>query len=192
MAIQATFLKISALYIFFLGWHDFWANAPGLISWFYELQLWSLLKTKWRVGQRSTQNTWLQVTYFCTDGFNLEILPCGLVMQRQIVINVIIFVAYMLHLPLNTHRPFHRSQRTGKLGLDFGSWQSPDISCSHLYRGTIAWTPPTAIYREYTVYIWGWDYWQIPAYWVSQCSKQCIIYMRLRLLAYTCLLGFPM
>ena len=34
---------------------------------------------------------------------------------------------------------------------DFGSCQSPDISRSHLYRGTIAWTPPTAIYREYTV-----------------------------------------
>ena len=34
---------------------------------------------------------------------------------------------------------------------DLGSWQSPDISRSHLYRGTIAWTPPTAIYLEYTV-----------------------------------------
>ena len=38
-----------------------------------------------------------------------------------------------------------------RMESDFGSWQSPDISCSHLYRGTIAWTPPTAIYREYTV-----------------------------------------
>ena len=36
---------------------------------------------------------------------------------------------------------------------DFGSWQTPDISRSHLYRGTIAWTPPTAIYRAYTVYV---------------------------------------
>ena len=36
---------------------------------------------------------------------------------------------------------------------DFGSWQWPDISRSHLYRGTIAWTPPTAIYREYTVLV---------------------------------------
>ena len=35
---------------------------------------------------------------------------------------------------------------------DLGSWQLPDISRSHLYRGTIAWTPPTAIYRAYTVY----------------------------------------
>ena len=34
---------------------------------------------------------------------------------------------------------------------DLGSWQSPAISRSHLYRGTIAWTPPTAIYRAYTV-----------------------------------------
>ena len=34
---------------------------------------------------------------------------------------------------------------------DYGSWQTPDISRSHLYRGTNAWTPPTAIYRAYTV-----------------------------------------
>ena len=34
---------------------------------------------------------------------------------------------------------------------DLGSWRSPDISRSHLHRGTIAWTPPTAIYRAYTV-----------------------------------------
>ena len=72
-------------------------------------------------------------------------------MQRQILINVMIFFAYALNLPLNTQRPHHRSQRAGKLGLDFGSWQSPDISRSHLYRGTFPWTPPTAIYRAYTV-----------------------------------------
>ena len=35
---------------------------------------------------------------------------------------------------------------------DFGSCQSPDISRSHLYRCTIAWTPPTVIYREYTAH----------------------------------------
>ena len=39
-----------------------------------------------------------------------------------------------------------------KMEPDFCSWQPPDISHSHLYRGTIAWTPPTAIYREYTVF----------------------------------------
>ena len=72
-------------------------------------------------------------------------------MQRQILINVMIFFAYALNLPLNTQRSHHRSQRAGKLGLDFGSWKSPDISRSHLYRGTFPWTPPTAIYRAYTV-----------------------------------------
>ena len=72
-------------------------------------------------------------------------------MQRQILINVMIFFAYVLNLPLNTQRPHHRSQRAGKLGLDFGSWQSPDISRSNLCRGTFPWTPPTAIYRAYTV-----------------------------------------
>ena len=82
-----------------------------------------------------------------------EILPRGFVMQRQILINVMISFAYALNLPLNTQRPHHRSQRAGKLGLDFGSWQSPDISRSHLYRGTFPWTPPTAIYRAYTVSI---------------------------------------
>ena len=35
---------------------------------------------------------------------------------------------------------------------DLGSWQSPDILRSYLYRGTIAWTPTTAIYRAYTVH----------------------------------------
>ena len=109
-------------------------------------------KQKWRVGQRSTQNTWLLVAYLYTDGFNLEIVTCGFVMQRQILINVIIFVAFVLNLPLNTQRPYHHSQLAGKLGLDFGSWQSPDISRSHLYRGTIAWTPPTAIYIGSTLY----------------------------------------
>ena len=95
--------------------------------------------------------TWLQVAYLCTDGFSLEFYH-AFVMQRQILINVMIFFAYALNLPLNTQRPHHRSQRAGKLGLDFGSWQSPDISRSHLYRGTFPWTPPTAIYRAYTVY----------------------------------------
>ena len=55
---------------------------------------------------------------------------------------------------------------------DFGSCQSPDISRSHLYRGTIAWTPPTAIYREYTVT--GSHFPKIftpstPKLWVSHC-----------------------
>ena len=27
---QVTFLKMSAFCIFFQGWHDFWANAPGI------------------------------------------------------------------------------------------------------------------------------------------------------------------
>ena len=129
---------------------NFW-KCTMRVEYIAVLRVASLLKTKWRVGQRSTQNTWLLVAYLCTDGFNLEILPRGFVMQSQILINVIIFVAYVLNLPLNTQRPYHRSQPAGKLGLNFGSWQSPDISRSQLYRATIAWTPPTAMYREYTV-----------------------------------------
>ena len=51
--------------------------------------------------------------------------------------------------PLTTH------WKTWPVQEDFGSWQSPDISRSHLYRGTFPWTPPTAIYRAYTVSILG-------------------------------------
>ena len=38
-------------------------------------------------------------------------------MQHQILINVIIFVAYVLNLPLNTLRSHSRSQRAGKWSL---------------------------------------------------------------------------
>ena len=34
---------------------------------------------------------------------------------------------------------------------DVDVWQPPNISRSHLYRGTFPWTPTTAIYRAYTV-----------------------------------------
>ena len=65
----------------------------------------------------STKNEWLQVDYLCQDGFNSENLPNGFVMQHQILINVIIFVAYVLNLPLNTQRSHSRSQRAGKWSL---------------------------------------------------------------------------
>ena len=35
---------------------------------------------------------------------------------------------------------------------DVDFFQLPDISRSHLYRGTFPWTPTTAIYRAYTVH----------------------------------------
>ena len=38
-------------------------------------------------------------------------------MQHQILINIIIFVAYVLNLPLNTQRSHSRSQRAGKWSL---------------------------------------------------------------------------
>ena len=55
------------------------------------------------------KTTWLQVDFLCTEGFNSEILLRGFVMHRQIMINVNIFVAYVLNLPLNTERPNYRS-----------------------------------------------------------------------------------
>ena len=91
------------------------------------------------------------IDYLWTDSFDSEILPCGFVMQCKVfLIHVILFTVYMLNLPLNTQRPFF-AHNALENDFDFGSWQTPDISCSHLYRGIIAWTPPTAIYREYTV-----------------------------------------
>ena len=63
------------------------------------------------------KNECLQVDYLCQDGFNSEILPNGFVMQHQILINVIIFVAYVLNLLLNTQRSHCRSQRAGKWSL---------------------------------------------------------------------------
>ena len=51
---------------------------------------------------------------------------------------------------------------------DLGSWQSPDITRSHSYRGTIAWTPPTAIYRAYTV---------LENQYSSSTQVQCFLYI---------------
>ena len=87
------------------------------ISRFCELQLWFLVKTKWRVGQRSPENACFQVDYLCTYGFNLENLRHGFEMQCQILINVIIFVAYMLNLPLNTQKPHYCSWHARKWSL---------------------------------------------------------------------------
>ena len=76
-----------------------------------------MVKTKWRVGQRSPQSTWLQVDYLCTNGFNLEVLSRGFVIQRQILIIVIIFIAYVLNLPRNMQKPHYHSQRARKWSL---------------------------------------------------------------------------
>ena len=65
----------------------------------------------------STKYTWLQVDFLSTDVFNSDILPRVFLMQRQILINVNIFVAYVLNLPLNTQRSHYHSQRAGKWNL---------------------------------------------------------------------------
>ena len=90
------------------------------------------MKTKWRVEQWSPQNTWLQVAFLCTDGFNLEILPCGFGMQHQIMINVIILVAYMLNLPLNMQKPHYYSQCARKWSL-ISAYDSCLIYCAPTY-----------------------------------------------------------
>ena len=60
-----------------------------------------------------------------TNGFKLIIYAktaltrkiYGFVMQHQILINIIIFVAYVLNLPLNTQRSHSRSHRARKWSL---------------------------------------------------------------------------
>ena len=55
------------------------------------------------------------IDYLWTDSFDSEILPCGFVMQCKVfLIHVILFTVYVLNLPLNTQRPFYRSQCAGK------------------------------------------------------------------------------
>ena len=71
-------------------------------------------------------------------------------MQDQILINVTLLIAYVLNLPLNTQRPHYHSICAGEWSLIWAH-DSRLINRAHLYRGTIAWTPPTVIYREYTV-----------------------------------------
>ena len=46
-------------------------------------------------------------------------------MQHQILINVIIFVAYVLNLPLNTQMSHSRSQRAGKWSLILAHHRRP-------------------------------------------------------------------
>ena len=65
-----------------------------------------------------------QVIFLCTDGFNSEIIPRGR-MQRQILINVNIFVAYVLNLPLNAQRPHYRPKRAGKWNLILAQHRRP-------------------------------------------------------------------
>ena len=65
----------------------------------------------------SSKEHGFKLIFLCTAGFNLEILPRDFVKQHQFLINVNIFVAYVLNLPLNTHRPHCRSQRAGKWSL---------------------------------------------------------------------------
>ena len=75
------------------------------------------MKTKWRAWQRSPQNTWLQVDYLCTDGFYFGKFTTRFVLQCQLLISDMIFVAYELNLPLNMEKPHYRSQRAGEWGL---------------------------------------------------------------------------
>ena len=64
-----------------------------------------------------------------------------------------------------------------RMESDFGSWQSPYISHSHLYRGTIAWTPPTAIYREHTVSVRRNAAKFAPTYFISHKSRYHMLYL---------------
>ena len=85
------------------------------------------------------------------DYLGLNIVLRSFVMQRWISIKD--------HTTLCLHAEFVATHAKPPLLLisrwnkehDVDFWQPPDISRSHLYRGTIPWTPTTAIYREFAV-----------------------------------------
>ena len=85
------------------------------------------------------------------DYLGLNIVLHSFVMQRWISIKD--------HTTLCLHAEFVATHAKPPLSLisrwnkehDVDFWQPPDISRSHLYRGTFPWTPTTAIYRAYTV-----------------------------------------
>ena len=80
-------------------------------------------------------------------------------MQRQILINVIVFVAYVLNLPLNTLRPHYRSQRAGKWSLILAHDRRP-IYHAPTYIAVPLLGPHQPRYIESTLYCWspkGWE-----------------------------------
>ena len=117
-----------------------------------ELQIWSLVKKKWRARQWSPQNTWLQVDYLCTDGL--------IIWKFQNAVCTATSHFDKCHHIRCLRTEFAAKHGKAPLSLttrwwmepDFGSCQSPDISRSHLYRGTTAWTHQPR-YIESTLYI---------------------------------------
>ena len=82
------------------------------------------------------------------DYFGLNIVLRSFVMQRWISMKD--HTTLCLHAEfVATHAKPPLSRWNKEHDVDF--CQPPDISCSHLYRGTFPWTPTTAIYRAYTV-----------------------------------------
>ena len=102
--------------------------------------------------QRSPQNTWLQVDIYAQT---------ALIWKFYNAVCTATSTFDKWHDIRCLRAEFTAKHRKAPLSLttrwwmepDLGSWQSPDISRSHLYRGTIAWTSPTAIYRAYTVHV---------------------------------------
>ena len=85
-------------------------------------------------------------------------------MQHQILINVIISVAYVLNLLLNTQRSLSRSQRAEKWSLILAHDRRPIYRAPTYIAVPLLGLPPTAIYQAYTVLCkvpWGrqWREW---------------------------------
>ena len=87
------------------------------------------------------------------DYLGLNIVLRSFVMQR--------WISMKDHTTLCLHADFVATHAKPPLSLisrwnkehDVDFWQPPDISCSHLYRGTFPWTPTTTIYRAYIVIV---------------------------------------
>ena len=65
----------------------------------------------------STKTNGFKLIIYAKTALTRKIYQTFFVMQHQILINIIIFVAYVLNLPLNTQRSHSCSQRAGKWSL---------------------------------------------------------------------------
>ena len=113
------------------------------------------------------------------DYLGLNIVLRSFVMQR--------WISMKDHTTLCLHAKFVATHAKPPLSLisrwnkehDVDFWQPPDISRSHLYRGTFPWTPTTAIYRAYKCIYRSWNKakWHLIKYAHNLCIRRVLYYI---------------
>ena len=126
-----------------------WKLARFLVKW--SLDLWTKQHGGQGIDRRKMHS--FEFGHLRGDCLGLNIVLRSFVTQR--------WISMKYHTTLCLHAEFVATHAKPPLslisrwnkehGVDFR--QPPDISRSHLYRGTFPWTPTTAIYRAYTVYV---------------------------------------